>query len=1167
MFLSRVLVLLAVGVVVCAGDGSAAHADEVVFARHLSLSPDGQTLAFTWAGDIWTVSTDGGVAQRLTVNPARESAPVWARDGERLAFLSTRHGAANVFIMNPHGGEITRLTFDDQAAVPTDWSPDGQTVYFHANREGQLFWEAKVYGAPTAVGQPWRTMDCYGASARVSPDGQCIAFVRGNSKWWRRRYRGSANFDIWLHNTATGEFTQLTDFDGTDRSPMWDGDGRGLYFLSERGGTVNVWYQPVDSGAARPVTDLDEDDVRDLTVSADGSTLAFTHWDKLYVMSLPDGAPREIHVMAGADTPYRPVDWRTFRDSADEIEVSPDGKEIALVVHGELFVIKTEEKKPTRRVTDSPYRDQDVTWSPDGKALFFVSDRTGTEQVFRATSAEEPAKALSDSLRFKVEQVTDAVDPSFSPQISPDGKKLSCVRLRGDLIIRDLKSGKEQTLLESWSSPGARWSADSKWIAYSVEDIEHNSDVWVVPVDGSTPAVNISQHPDYDGDPQWSYDGRVLAFSSERHGFDTDLYLVFLAPELNEMSTVDRDEYFEKQAEKVEKRKPVKSAVASGKIRLAGEAPETQPAEDESADEDSQAAGADAKPEDEKEAEDDEVTLQSQLRALLKRITAEPAKPKKKDKKKTEEEKTYEYDLATAYERIRRVTRLPESQSQFALSPDGSELIFTSRHEGDANVYTINWNGEERKRVLSGGVGALQWDLNGKKLYYLKRGVPNSCSASGSGAKAHAFRAKMAIDRAAEARQKFDDGARAMGRGFYHPTLKGLDWPALSAKYRELAIKTHTVQEFNEVFSMLLGELNGSHLGIFGGEHGGGASEQIGYLGCEFDADYDGPGMKVASITPRSSADRAESKLMIGDVIISVNGQEVGPTEPLARTLIDTIGDPVMLEVLPSPARKAKPKQDEPDGEADESAETAKDDDAGNTEPETFEILLRPMSYGQYAGLQYRAWVEANRAHVEEQSCGRVGYCHIRAMGESSFEVFERDLYAAAHGKDGLIIDVRSNGGGWTADWVMAVLSVRRHAYTVPRGAEGRGYPQGRLIFYAWTKPATMMCNQYSYSNAEIISHAFKNLGRGPLVGMTTFGAVISTGGYRLIDGAHVRMPFRGWYTLPDGQDMELNGARPDILVTEGPADEVAGRQPQLDAAIKATLEQFADGQANAGPR
>jgi Tol biopolymer transport system component/C-terminal processing protease CtpA/Prc len=1149
-------------------------ADEVVFARHLALAPDGHTLAFSWAGDIWTVPVTGGHASRLTVHPAHDSRPVWSRDGQRLAFYSTRHGAANVFMMDRDGRNLTRLTFDDRSAAPSDWSLDDQHVYFHSHREGQVFREPMLYLLPTAGGQPWRALDCFAADARLSPDGTHLAFVRGGSNWWRRHYRGSANYDIWLCHLPTGEFSRLTDFDGTDRLPVWDANGQGVYFLSERGGNVNVWYQTIAGNSAHQITHMTEDDVRDLTVSADGRTLAFTHWDGLYVMSLPDGQPARLTVTAGADSPFRDIELRTLRDSADEAEVSPDGKEIALVVQGEIFVIQTAENKPTRRVTDSPWRDWQVTWSPDGKALFFVSDRGGNEQIYRAVSAEEPAKALSASLRFRVEQVTDNAHPSYAPALAPDGRRLAYVRRWGELVIRDLASGDENVLLESWARPQFRWSPDSKWIAYAVEDIEHNSDVWVVPADGSAPAVNISKHPDYDGDPQWSYDGQILTFASRRHGFDTDIYLVFLSPELDELSTVDRDEYFEEQKKAVGKRKPLESAVASGKIRLAGEKLETEPtepAEGETA-ETQPAAPTDAEPATtaatdsparatEPAASEPAAArpLAAQLQSLLEKIRQKPAKPKKPERKKKAEEeqpKHYEYDLKTAYRRIRSVTRLPDDQRHFALAPAGDLVVFVSRHEGDPALFSINWNGRDRSRIQAGGVGGLHWDLTGKRLFYIRGGVPNSCTARGSDAKRHAFSAKFAIDYPARARQKFDDGARAIANGFYDATLKGLDWPTLATKYRDLALQTNTVTEFNEIFNMLLGELNASHMGISGGQRLDEPSERTGYLGCDFDPDYPGPGLKVTAITPRGPATRAESRLTPGDIILSAGGTPVGPDTSLDNALIDSIGEQIILKIIPAPDRdKEPPAASESDGTASTAAPPAADN--ATTPPAEREIVIRPISYGELAELKYDEWVYDNRAYVEQQTGGRVGYTHIRRMVESSFEVFQRDLYAAAHGKDGLIIDVRSNGGGWTADWILAILSVRRHAYTVPRGATERGYPQDRLIFYAWDKPATMMCDQYSYSNAEIISHAFKNLERGPLVGETTFGAVISTGGYQLIDGTHVRMPFRGWFTLPDGIDMELNGAVPDVRVPVTPADEAAGRRPQLDAAIRATLEQL----------
>jgi len=1182
--LSAVVLLVSLGM-------ATAVAEDVVFARHVAVSPDGAMLAFSWAGDVWTVPITGGAATRLTVHPGHDDHPVWSPDGRRLAFSSDRHGASNVFLMERDGSGVGRLTFSGRAEIPTDWSLDGDWIYFYSRREGDTYREPRMYRVPVAGGQSWRVADCFGALPQISPDGERIAFVRGSTPWGRRGYRGSASFDVYVYAVGDNTFSQVTDFDGTDKQPVWDAEGRGLYFLSDRGGTLNVWYLEIGTETPKPITHMTGDDVREFSISADGRTLAFTHWDAIYVMTIDDGLSRVIEVTAGDDQTRTDVELQAFTRDADEVEASLDGKEIALVVHGEIFVVKTEDDKPTRRVTDSPARDHDVVWSPDGKALFFVSDREGQEDLYRATSAEDPVQPLSDSLRFTIERITDGPSLEYHPRISPDGEKLGYVRGRGDLIIRDLKTGEESVLLESWNTPAFRWSPDSKWIAYENEDVEHNSDIWVVPADGSAPGVNISQHPDYDGSPQWSADGQMLAFTSQRHGFDADLYVVFLSPELDEKSAVELDEYFEEAGGAVKKRKPPKSAAASGEIALAGAAPESQPAESqpvesqpvESQPAASQPTTTQAAPE---TPEQTRLSLRSAVRGWLKEFLAEeeeakkPAKDEKKDEAKPDrkEKEEYAYELDTSYRRIRRVTSLPGDQSSFAFAPGGQVLAFRSSHEGTAKLYTIKWNGTDRKSILGGSAGALHWGLNGKKLYYLRNGVPNSCSASGSGAKAHAFRAKMAIAQSAEAAQKFDDGARQLGLWFYDPAMKGLDWPALARKYRQLALKTHTLVEFNSIFNMLLGELNASHLGIYGPGRGG-RGEQVGQLGCRFDRVFAGPGLKVAEILPRSPADRAESKLVPGDILLRVNGQPVGPDNAIEEALVATVGDEVIIEYIASPNRKeevesSEEKTDEETEDSEEEQTPPAEEDpaeevetpaapadvqpeaAASEQPETETMVIRPISMGRTYGLRYDAWVAANAAYVAEQSGGRVGYLHIRSMDVPSFEVFERDLYAAAHGREGLIIDVRNNGGGWTADWVMAVLNVQRHAYTVQRGGEP-GYPQGRLIFYAWTKPTAMMCNQHSFSNAEIVSHAFKNLERGPLVGMTTHGGVISTGGYHLVDGALVRMPMRGWYTLPEGVDMELNGAEPDVKVLVRPADEVAGRHPQLDAAIDATLAEI----------
>lgn len=1141
--------------------GASASAERVVYARHLALSPDGATLAFSWAGDVWRVPAAGGAARRLTVNPADDERPVWSPDGSRIAFSSNRHGAPCVFVMSRDGDGVTRLTFGDAAETPTDWSPDGAYVYFQARKNGEVDWEPRTYRVPANGGEPVRVLNAGATNARVSPDGRLLAFNRGQSVWWRTGYRGSCNYDVWIHDQRSGEFRQFTDFDGTDWMPIWSGDGRELFYLSDRAGLHNVWRQALD-GAPRQVTNVSGDRVRDYSVSRDGKTLAYAQWDRVFLASPPDGPAREIAIDAPSDSPAAAVQLETFTKEADELALSPDGKEFAVVVRGEIFVGQTEPDKLTRRVTNSAARDRDVSWSPDGKALFFVSDAAGQEDIYRAVSAEEPKKALGESLRFEVERVTDHPEREFAPTVAPDGAKLALVRGLGNLVVRDVKSGEEKTLLESWNTPQFRWSPDSKWIAYAAEDAEYNSDIWVVPADGSAAAVNISRHPDNDENPQWSADGQVLAFASRRQGFDSDLYLVFLSPALHERSNVDLVAYFKDAGEAAGKRKPLESAAASGTIALAGAAPASAPA--------SSQASASQHAESELAAKDEdapELTLEARLRSLIKELLKEPEKEKKDEEKK--ESARYEYELSTAWQRVRRVTSLADDQSVFALAPDGSLLAFNSRHEGEAGLFSIKWDGSELKKMTGGTAGAAQWDLTGKRLYYLAGGVPNSLSSSGGDKKTHGFTAKMAIDRSELARQKFDDAARMLGAWFYHPTLKGLDWPARTAKYRALALKTRTWAEFNEIFNLLQGELNGSHLGIFG--PGGRGSEAVGYLGCEFDPAHAGPGLRVAKVLRNAPADRAESRLYPGDVILFVNDQAVGPDASIERALIDTVGDPVILRYLPSPTRPAsKPADSQPaSAPTTNRAESlpilsAPASAPAATQPAEQELVIRPASAAEFRRLQYEAWVAANRAYVDEKSGGKVAYVHISGMGEPQFYEFERDLYAVANGKDGLIIDVRNNGGGWTADWVMAVLNVRRHAYTVGRGGKP-GYPQDRLIFYSWPKPVTMMCNQFSYSNAEIVSHAFKNLKRGPLVGMTTFGAVISTGAYSLVDGTVVRMPFRGWYTVPGGVDMENNGAEPDVKVPMTPADEQHARDPQLEAAVRATLEEIARSAAGGG--
>ncbi len=332
------------------------------------------------------------------------------------------------------------------------------------------------------------------------------------------------------------------------------------------------------------------------------------------------------------------------------------------------------------------------------------------------------------------------------------------------------------------------------------------------------------------------------------------------------------------------------------------------------------------------------------------------------------------------------------------------------------------------------------------------------------------------------------------------------------------------------MYNLMLGELNASHLGMrYANDRTELQKEKTGLLGVEFDISDDGA--EVKHVVPESPADREQSKLIIGDVITHINGSELSDEINFYSLLANSANEKVLLSI-------------ERDGK-------------------NIDVVIRPAS--SLRTQLYNEWVENNRKLVDKWSDGKLGYLHIEAMGWNSFERFEREFTAVATGKDAIVIDVRFNGGGWTTDYLMTVLNYKQHAYTIPRGAAKNldkektkfrnYYPIGeRLPYAAWTKPSIAICNQNSYSNAEIFSHAYKNLGIGTLVGVPTFGAVISTGSKMLIDGSSVRMPFRGWFVKADDSNMDFVPAVPDIIVHNSPDAKTTGKDAQLKRAVDELL-------------
>jgi tricorn protease len=499
----------------------------------------------------------------------------------------------------------------------------------------------------------------------------------------------------------------------------------------------------------------------------------------------------------------------------------------------------------------------------------------------------------------------------------------------------------------------------------------------------------------------------------------------------------------------------------------------------------------------------------------------------------------WEPSLDDAYRRVRRMSSLPGSESQVMITPAGDSILYTNSGggPGDSGIWSVKWDGSDAKRLGSGSMQHMS--LKGDKLVTVNGGRGGWMTLPGGSSKTMAIDAEIEIDLAEQSDRKFAEATRIFGEVFYHPEMKGVDWDRLTEEYQELAGRSWTGDEFNWVAARLLGELNASHTGIRSSGFSTSASRSQGRLGTLHVPHSEG-GFEVIELVENSPAAEGPMPLMSGDLIRTVNGRSIESTDTLEGHLRGKVGEEVLVGIqreLPATIEGDEPTVIE------------------------FDAIIEPISNTAFERLRRAQRERDAQALVDEATDGRIGYLHIESMNQSSLDEFERDLYAVADGRDGLIIDVRNNGGGWTADRLLSSITARPHAYTVPRGSDPTvqsGYPQDRLFIQRYVLPINMLCNEKSFSNAEITSHAFKTLGRGTLIGEQTYGGVISTGGTSLVDGTSIRLPFRGWYLL-DGTDMENNGAMPDIVVKQTPQDESQGRDEQLRVAIEDLMKRVPD--------
>jgi len=1038
---------------------------------HPSMSPDGSAFAFSYQGDIWTYQFSQQKLNRLTIHEAYESRPVWSPDSKKIAFSSDRNGNQDVFFVEASGSTPKQLTWNSANDFPLIWLDQDHILFATRRLYVSVEREFEVYKVPVSGGSPQRYMQHLAMELSVLPNKNSFIMTRGTCGMEREDYRGPANRDLWFFDAEKDRYKQLTDFNGNDAQPKFIKNH--VFYLSSKMGRYNVIKAKWNAEKLSIESEQNLTNVKsnlgilffDLDTAA--KKMIYLQGDQLYLTNLESNKTETISLKIQTDYRFDPVVKKSL-SRVDEYAVSPNSKWIAFVSRGEIFVAAND-KDDSRvvRLTQTAAREMNLYWYSD-QILTFASDKNGNFDLYSISSADTLEKDLFKTLKFSTKTLLNSNEDEKEYYFSPNGKNI--VWKKGNQsfasaqVDSNMNFSKEKIMISAWNLPeDVSWSPDSKWIAYSMTDLEFNNEVFIHHAQDSIKAINISMHPGNDSRPKWSKDGTKLAFVSDRNNGDSDIWFCFL-----------RENDFLKSREEWKR-------------------------EEQNSKEDKK---------DKKDKQPAQVTI----------------------------------DFKDLYLRMVQVTSYPTNEQGYELSHDGKTFYFIASRDGrkdfnvDPAMYSIKWDGSDLKQLADGkqNARAMQLSADGETLFYLNNsGSIQALKPKDAKSESRSYTAKIDIEEQLEWKQIFNEAWRAIDQGFYDPEFHGKNWQELRKIYEPLCLKASTKEDFQYFFNLMLGQLNASHMGLYNGYNPKQTQTvKTGQLGIEIKPA--GQGVEVTSVLRNSPADRLDSKLTPGDLILSVNGETIEANQDFDSYLEDKAGEMLWMEVQDKTGKKR-------------------------------ELKVWPQS--SLSKEIYEQWVQERKDLVEKYSKGKLGYIHIQSMDWKSFENFERELMAAGYGKEAIVIDVRYNGGGWTTDYLMAVLSVKQHAYTIPRGASASlknhksfssYYPYSeRLPLAAWTKPSIALCNESSYSNAEIFSHAYKELKLGSLVGIPTYGAVISTGSYNLMDGSYVRMPFRGWFVKSSGMNMENGPAVPDVIVPLSPDYRAKGVDEQLKKAVDILLDQI----------
>ncbi len=1024
-------------------------ADDVLYARYPALSPDGQTIAFTYMGDIWTVDASGGRAQRLTVHEAEDIQPHYSPDGKNILFSSSRLKNFDTYIIPAEGGTPKQLTVHSAADIGTGWTPKGDTAIFYSRREGFN----DIYKVSITGGTPIKLTGYYKeheTNGRISSDGQYMLFNFGGAsrRWWRRDLQSSRNGDIYLQDRKAESFTsrRLTSEMGHEVWPVLNESAGEFYFIACRGEWAQVWRQPLDGGTATAMTEFKGDGAQWLNSNPQGTLLVFEQGFKIWTLNPATGELKTIPIDIKSDERGNISRVETFKGDVQWYSISPDERKIAVSIHGEVFIIPAEEPETGRRVTFTAGRESFPVWGADSKILFYSSDRNGNSDIYKI-----------DVVTGDETQLTTSPENEIKPVVSPDGKYLAFYRGLKQIIKYDIANDKETVWIEAvlfdlGIEPTIEydWSPDSKWFAFTGGGATYETNIFISDLEGNT--TDISQLSGYNYRPRFSSDGKKVFFSRWNEG-KTQTYEISLTHEPNEFYESSFDSLFL----------------------------------------------------DEPESESD-----------------------KDDKKKDGNEVTpVEIDFSRIVQRRKLAFTLSASSDYPVLTPDGDKYLFLANIMGKQEIWSVNTDGDlELTQISKGGGGKsnLRMSDDGKWVFFLENGKIKKAAVAGGKQETLSFSASMDVDEFALNHQKFSETWQMLNTYFYDSGFHGTNWAEVYEKYEPVVSHVRTEDEFRNLIMELLGELRASHLYIYSKQGGPDAQNVTGETGIFWDyklIERDGS-YKVADVIPESPADLAGIKS--GMYVTAINGRELSGGTNLFSLLAGLKGRRVIFSTGNRPHK-------------------------GETE-----IAVKPTDRGTLETAYYKYWVEQRRQRVDSLSDGRLAYLHIRSMSGRYLNQFKEELVAIAELKDGVIIDVRDNGGGNIAVHLLGILV--KTPYFLRTFRDFPATTENKMRSKALEKPMTLLINNYSASNSEIFAEGFRQLKLGKIIGEPTAGAVIGTGSYTLIDGTRVRRPSWGAFTV-GMEDTDKIRRQPDILIEHGPDDFINGHDKQLERAVSELLKEL----------